>query len=97
MKKKIDQQNLEKIAKLDNIRQTLINYVDIVIKGIIAFFGIGVLVSILLVGYLKWKIYIVIPIIFGLSVLITPLLSKIRVGEFIFQKYEKWLEKTFKL
>jgi len=87
----------EKAERINNLRQTLVNYLDITIRSMIAFLIIGILGSIIFIGWLKWKPVLFFPILFILSILSAPLFSRIRLGEIIFQKYEGWLKNTFKL
>jgi len=87
----------DKFEKFNNFRASIINYMDIVFRSLIAFIFIGILGSLIFMGIFKWKIYIVFPIIFLLSVAVSPMLSKIKIAEKIMIKYENWLNKIFKL
>ena len=78
------------------IRTHLINYLDIVVRGLISFLVIGIGLGFLLIGYFKMKAIIVFPVIFICSIIITPFLSRIRLGEFLLIKYENLLHKIFK-
>jgi dolichol kinase len=80
-----------------NFRKHLVDYTDLVVRGLIAFFVIGVFLFVVLVGFLKMKAVYMLPIAFIGSILLSPLLSKIKLGEKIVSKYEKFLRKTFKL
>lgn len=92
MKEK-NKQQLEKIAKLDNFRKIIVSYIDLTIRSMIAFIVIGVLGSMIFIGWLKWKPIVFIPVIFFISILSAPLFSRIRFGEGIVKKYEDWLSK----
>ena len=81
--------------KSNNIRNWIVLYMDIVVRGLIAFLFVGVCLSFLLIGYFKMSFIYVLPIVFITSVLISPFLSKIRLGEFIISKYENFLNKLF--
>jgi dolichol kinase len=79
------------------IREHIIIYLDAVIRGLIAFFVVGIGFYIFLVGFLHIKVIFVLPLIFIVSILISPFLVKIKLGEKVLDKYENWLRKTFKL
>ena len=70
-------------------------YLDSVIRGLIAFFSVGVLLTLILVVFLKMKFVWILPISFVVSILISPFLSRITLGERLLNGYTKWLEKTF--
>lgn len=93
------QKNRQKgeIQKSDRFRDAIVNYVDIVIRGLIAFIFLGIILSIVLVGFFGLKPFLVLPIIFLLSVFSSPLLSKIRIGEALVRKYDNWLNRIFGL
>lgn len=90
-------QQKEQIQEPNKFRQLMINYLDIVIRSLISFVGIGVILGIILIGYLKMNFIFAFIIIFILSIIIAPFLSKIKLGEVVFLKYENWLEEKFKL
>ena len=79
------------------IRTHIINYLDMVLRGLISFLIIGIGLGILLIGYFKMKAIFVLPIIFICSIIITPFLSRIRLGEKLLCRFEKSLSKLFKL
>lgn len=85
-------QQKEEIQKLNNFRNEIIKYTDIVIRSLIAFIFVGILGSIILIGLFHIKIWLLFPIMFFLSIIISPLLSKIRLGEQLFNKYDEWLK-----
>jgi len=68
-----------------------------VARGLISFLVVGVGLFLLLVGYLKMSFYVVLPIAFLVSIMISPFLSKIKVAEKLWSKYERWLTKLFRL
>lgn len=77
-------------------RTHIIKYLDLVIQGLIAFIIIGLGLGLLLAGYFKMRYVFVLPIIFICSIIISPFLSKIRLGESLLLKYEGLLHKLFK-
>jgi hypothetical protein len=68
---------------------------DNILRGLISFFFIGIGFYLLLVGYFKMKFIYILPIVFIVSILITPFLSRIKLGERVLSRYENWLQKTF--
>lgn len=83
----------EEILRFYNFRKQLIIYTDIVIRGLIAFLFIGILGSIILIGFFHIKTWLIFPIVFILSIIVSPYLSKIRIGENLFNKYDNILKK----
>lgn len=79
------------------IRGLMVIYLDGVIRSLIAFLFIGVGSYIVFVGFFKINMILVLPIVFILSVMISPLLSRIKLGEKVIVGYENWLKKTFKI
>lgn len=77
-------------------RSHIVRYLDLVIQGLIAFLIIGLGLGLLLAGYFKMRYVFVLPIIFICSIIISPFLSRIKLGEFILTKYENLLHKMFK-
>lgn len=78
-------------------REYIIKYLNLVIQGLIAFAIVGIGLGFLLVGYFKMKYIFVLPIVFICSIIISPFLSKIRLGEKLLYRFEKSLSKLFKL
>lgn len=78
-------------------RTGIIKYLDLVIRGLISFVIVGIGIGFLLIGYFKMKTIFVLPIIFVCSIIISPFLSRIRLGERLLIKFEKSLSKLFKL
>lgn len=78
-------------------RKHIINYLDIVLRGLISFTVLGLGLGIILIGFLKMKAIYVFPIIFLFSVFLSPLLSKVKLGEKLLVKFEKFLSKLFKI
>lgn len=78
------------------LRTHLVNYLDNIIRGLLSLIFVGIGLFILLTGVLKIKFIIVFPIIFIVSILISPFLSRIKLGEFVLSKYERWLKKIIK-
>lgn len=75
------------------LRDYVIIYFDAVIRGLIAFVFIGIGLYLFLVAYLKISAFLVLPIAFVCSILISPLLSRITLGERTLNWYENLLEK----
>jgi hypothetical protein len=96
---KNQQEQIEKVQPLNNsrFRNLMIMYLDILIRSLISFFFVGTLFSIFLIGFLHITWIVVIPLVFLVSILISPFLSKIKLGEKVFDYYEGFLKKTFKL
>jgi hypothetical protein len=63
------------------------------LRGLISFAVIGIGLFVILTGFFHMKFYWVLPIAFFCSILISPLLSKIKLGERVFISYEHWLNK----
>lgn len=78
-------------------RRMIVFYLDILVRSLIAFVFIGVGSFIFLVGLLKIKVIYVLPVTFLITIFISPLLSRIRVSEKLLNKYEFFLNKSFKL
>lgn len=78
-------------------REHIIKYLDLVIQGLIAFAIVGIGLGLLLAGYFKMRYMFVLPIIFIVSIIISPFLSRIKLGESLLIKFEKSLSKLFKL
>jgi len=93
------QEQIEKVQPLNNskFRNMMVMYLDILIRSLISFFFVGILFSIFLIGFLHITWIVVLPLVFITSILISPFLSKIKLGEKVFDHYEFWLKKTFKL
>jgi membrane protein implicated in regulation of membrane protease activity len=78
-----------------NLREYVILYLDLVLRGLIAFAFIGIGFYLLLVVYLKVSIIWVLPMVFLASILVSPFLSRIKLGNFVLEKYEQLLNKIF--
>lgn len=79
----------------NNTREWIILYFDMLIRGLIAFFFAGIILYAVLVGIFKVKPIYTLPIAFIVSILISPFLSKIKVGEKLIKRYDEWLENIF--
>jgi uncharacterized membrane protein len=77
-------------------RRHIINYTDIVLRSLIAFLVIGMGGYMVLGGIFHLSPIFILPIIFLVSVLVSPFLSRFRIGEKVVTKYEAWLEKMLK-
>lgn len=99
MKTQNPPQQQEKIQLLNNskFKNMAIMYLDILIRSLISFFFIGILFSVFLIGFLHITWIVVLPLVFLTSILVSPLLAKIKLGEFVINYYENILKKTFKL
>ena len=96
MKMNQNQQEQQKIIPEQNnwrFRNIAIMYLDIVLRSLIAFLCIGVLFTIILVGYFHLSYVYVLLVVFITSVLLTPFLSKIKLGAKVFDGYVNFLEK----
>jgi len=82
-------------GKPSNARNWIITYLDGVLRGLIVFAIVGVGFYIFLVGFLKMKPIFILPLAFIISILLSPFLSKIKLGERVLNWYEGWLHKTF--
>lgn len=97
MKKNLDLKNSQENPNLNSVfRQKLIIYMDNLLRGLISFAVIGIGLFVILTGFLHVKIYWVLPIAFFCSILISPLLSKIHLGERLLCFYENWLNNLMK-
>lgn len=85
--------NQQNQQKQSNMRNYMILYLDIAIRGLIAFFVIGVVLAFILIGYFKMSYIWVLPISFLLSIFTSPLLMKIKLGEYTLNKFENMLDK----
>jgi hypothetical protein len=92
----MESQKSSESQKQSKLRDIIVVYFDIVIRGLIAFAFIGILLSIFLIGFLKLSYFIVLPIAFICSILISPFLSKIKLGDVLLTKYENYLGKIIK-
>lgn len=95
--KKQKQQQEEILESNKGFRNMLIVYMDIVIRSLISFFCVGIVFSVFLISYLHISWVFVLPLVFFVSVLISPLLSQIRLSERILVYYENLLKKSFNL
>jgi hypothetical protein len=94
MKKSINNKvtfSYKKEENPNNLRNWIILYTDMILRGLIAFFFAGICLYTFLVGYLHIKAIYILPIAFIVSIMISPFLSRIRLGNFVLNSYEKWL------
>lgn len=80
-------------SQKSNFRDYLVLYLDITIRGLIAFLCIGLVLGGILIGYFKVSYIWVLPISFILSIFTSPLLMKVRLGEYALFHFEKFLDK----
>jgi len=97
MKQENQLSQTKKIPKQNKIRYWIIWYGDMVLRGLLSFFMIGILFEIILIWYLHFSFVFTLIIVFFTSILLTPLFSRIQLTEKLLIKYEKWLKKVFKL
>lgn len=69
-------------------------YIDLVVRGMISFIFIGVGGYLIFFYWLGFPIHFVFPLIFLASILISPQLSKIKLGGKIQNKYDDFLRKV---
>jgi len=86
-------QKEQKKSISDEVMITIVNYTDMITRGIISFLFIGVILTIILVGIFNVSYIWVFPIIFIISIIVSPLLSKIKVGHKIWSSYLNFLER----
>jgi predicted PurR-regulated permease PerM len=87
------QQEKQEPSKMDSF---FISYFDTMARGLISFFISFILLAYLLMGYFHWSFIWTLPFAFLLTFAISPLLSKVRIGHLILDKYKSWLNKRFK-
>lgn len=85
-------EQLEQEPSQNKLFEILVNYMNILINSVIFFLVIGFLGSFILIGFLKIKPVVAFICIFLLSVLISPIYSKLKFGERITMKYIKFLQ-----
>jgi hypothetical protein len=86
------QNQAEQKPKLsEKFRTYMIVYLDGAIRGLIAFLLVGLLLGSILIGVFHIGFIAVLIISFILGILISPLLSKIRLGERAINWYDNWL------
>jgi len=81
--------------KRGRYRNLMVIYLDGTIRGLLSFFIVGIGLFLLLVGVFHLNTIAVIIVAFLVSILISPLFSKIRVAEKLITKYEAWLNKIW--
>jgi len=72
-------------------------YIDIAIRGTIAFLTLGLFSYFVLMKTFGLPIWLTLPIIFIISILISPLLSKIQFGNKIQSRYDDFLRKVIRI
>lgn len=82
--------------KQSRFRSIVVIYLDAILRGLIAFAFIGILLSLFLIGFLHLSFVLVLPIAFICSILISPLLSKVKLGNVLLTKYENYLNRLIK-
>ena len=66
-------------------------YIDITLRGMIAFFTLGMFSYFVLIKTFGFPIWVTLPFIFIVSILMSPLLSKIQLGNKVQEKYDDFL------
>lgn len=79
--KKNNQKQSENPNLSDKWERLLINYIDSITRGLISFFISFILVYFVLMGIFHLSFIWILPIIFLLSFALSPLLSKIKLGD----------------
>lgn len=92
---RLNEEELE--MRTSNIRKMIIIYTDMMIRGLLSFFVIGIGFYLILVVFFKMKFIYVLPLVFIATILISPFLSKIRIAEKMLDKYDEWLKLVFNL
>lgn len=69
-------------------------YIDLVARGLISFIVFGLFGYLLLIQVFHFSFYVTLPIIFLSSILSSPLLSKIKLGHKVQDKYDDFLKKV---
>jgi len=80
----------------DRFRVRLIAYTDSILRGLISFGIVSIGLYLILIAWLGMNKVFYLPVVFIVSVIASPLFSKIKLGELIWGRYEKWLRKTFR-
>lgn len=86
----------EKLDHYNTLRRYYVQFIDGIIRGLLAFALFGIIGFLLLVYLFKMPTYYFLPFALIGGVLISPFLSKIKMGEKIIKKYEQWLLKIIK-
>lgn len=90
---KQNQQQLENQPK-NKYDLYFIYFIDTTIRSLIAF-SISVLITIFIIGFTKIPTWWLLPIAFFMMLAINPLLSKVKLGEIVRQKYISYLNEMF--
>jgi hypothetical protein len=69
-------------------------YIDLAVRGLVAFLTLGLFSYFVLIGIFHLPVYVTLPIVFLLSIAISPLLSKIKLGYKIQEKYDDFLKRV---
>lgn len=94
MKKKLNlSKEEEKQEKFKKLRSTYVQFIDGLIRGSIAFIIFGIIGFLVFVYLFKFPPYYFLPFALIGGVIISPFLSKVKLGEKILTKYEQWLLK----
>ena len=85
------QSQIEKRNQISsNMRAYTVMYMDIVIRSMIALMGIGVLMGIVLnYFHIKYSVWVFV-LTLVLSMLVSPLLAKVRLADTILTKFAYW-------
>lgn len=66
-------------------------YIDMTVRGVIAFLTLGMFSYFVLIDLLGLPIYYTLPFVFLGSILLSPLLQKIKLGRKVQDKYDDFL------
>lgn len=91
MKNQSEKKNHEQDKFIQNYKKWSIFYIDAVIRGILSFFIIGLILYAFLRYYFNLPFQYIFIIIFMVSIVLSPVFSKIKYGERIFNIYDKFL------
>ena len=84
---------MEKMNK-PKFRKNVVYFTDAIIRGLIAFLILGIGGYLLFVGVFGISFIYWLPIVFILSVFLSPIFSKINLGEKLITRYERLLERV---
>lgn len=94
--KKNNQKQSENLNLSDKWEKLLVSYIDSITRGLISFFISFILVYFILMGIFHLSFIWILPIIFLLSFALSPLLSKIKLGDKFVVWYIEKLKKFIK-
>ena len=93
---KTENHSQEKIQTQDRVfisPRVLEMYIDLVLRGLVSFVVFGLCGYLLLIQVFNMSFVYALPIIFLVSILSSPLLSKIKFGHKVQNRYDNFLRK----